>query len=303
MITGPTASGKSALAYRLAEQFDIDVINLDSAQVYRDLDIGTAKPSRQQQLKVPHHLIDIREPSQPYTAFEFCKDARAALVKIQGSGRTPVFVGGTMLYLKALREGIAEMPAADPDVRAEILRQAELKGWPEMHERLKRVDPVAAARIKSTDRQRLQRALEVHELTGKTLSDFHAMGHQGLSSDLLEVAIVPTDRSELHQKIAQRFNDMLEMGLVKEVERLRQSYRLEPSLPSMKAVGYRQVWQYLEGEIDHATMRDKAIIATRQLAKRQYTWLRSFAKIKILSQSSLDELLKIEGVDTILRSG
>jgi tRNA dimethylallyltransferase len=205
-----------------------------------------------------------------------------------------------MLYLKALREGIAAMPPADSRIRDKILAEATKVGWSAVHDRLQTVDPIAAARIKPTDRQRLQRALEVHELTGETITQLHAKGQKGMANQLVEVAIVPEERSELHQKIAERFDDMLDRGFVDEVNSLRSRFELDAALPAMKAVGYRQVWQYLEGELDAATMREKGIIATRQLAKRQFTWLRSFASVRSLSGPSVDQLLKIEEVANIL---
>jgi tRNA dimethylallyltransferase len=302
VITGPTASGKSALAYELANWFPVEVINLDSAQVYQGLDIGTAKPTLTIQNQVPHHLLDIREPTQPYTAFDFCRDARLAIEAITRRGRVPLLVGGTMLYLKALREGIAAMPPADSRIRDKILAEATKVGWSAVHDRLQTVDPIAAARIKPTDRQRLQRALEVHELTGETITQLHAKGQKGMANQLVEVAIVPEERSELHQKIAERFDDMLDRGFVDEVNSLRSRFELDAALPAMKAVGYRQVWQYLEGELDAAAMREKGIVATRQLAKRQFTWLRSFASVRSLLGPSVDQLLKIEEVANILNN-
>jgi len=300
VITGPTASGKSALAYALADRFDLEVITVDSAQVYTDMDIGTAKPNAAQRALVPHHLLDIRAPTEPYTAFDFCQDARHAIAAVQASGRVPVLVGGTMLYLKALRDGIANLPEANPVVRLEILEAAQAKGWPWLHEELRRIDPQAALRIKPTDRQRLQRALEVERLTGQTLTALQAQGQLGIGANLTEVAIMPESRAQLHHKIEVRFDEMLNQGLVTEVERLREKYELHDALPAMKAVGYRQVWQYLEGDLGFDEMREKGIIATRQLAKRQFTWLRSFEAVKKISTPSLDALLKIDAVANIL---
>ena len=300
VITGPTASGKSALAYALADQFNVEIITVDSAQVYTDMDIGTAKPDQAQQALVPHHLLDIRAPTDPYTAFDFCQDARRAIEAVQSKGRLPVLVGGTMLYLKALRDGIADLPEADPRIRLEILEAAKSQGWPFLHDELRRIDPVAATRIKPSDRQRLQRAIEVYRLTGQTLTALQGQGQLGIGASLIEVAIMPQSRAQLHHQIEVRFDDMLDQGLVTEVEQLRAKYALHDALPAMKAVGYRQVWQFLEGDLDFDVMREKAIIATRQLAKRQFTWLRSFETVKKISTASLDGLLKIEPVANIL---
>ena len=300
VITGPTASGKSALAYALAERFNIEIITVDSAQVYSGMDIGTAKPDPAQQAMVPHHLLDIRPPTQPYTAFDFCQDARQAIEAVRLKGRVPVLVGGTMLYLKALRDGIADLPEADPVIRLEIFEAAEANGWSWLHDELQKVDPESAARIQPSDRQRLQRAVEVYRLTGQTLTALQAKGQQGIGSNLLEVAIMPESRAQLHQKIEIRFDEMLDQGLVAEVERLRAKYVLNQALPAMRAVGYRQVWQFLEGDLKFEAMREKAIIATRQLAKRQFTWLRSFSTVKKISTPSVDALLKIEPFANIL---
>lgn len=300
VITGPTASGKSALAYALADRFNVEIVSVDSAQVYTDMDIGTAKPDQAQQALVPHHLLDIRAPTDPYTAFDFCQDARRAIDAVQSRGRLPVLVGGTMLYLKALRDGIADLPEADSMIRHEILEIAESQGWPFLHDALRRIDPVAAARIKPSDRQRLQRAMEVYRLTGQTLTALQAQGQLGIGASLTEVAIMPESRAQLHHQIEVRFDDMLDRGLVAEVEQLRAKYALHDALPAMKSVGYRQAWQFLEGDLGFDVMREKAIIATRQLAKRQFTWLRSFETVKKISTASLDALLKIEPVANIL---
>jgi len=300
VITGPTASGKSALAYALAGRFNLEVITVDSAQVYTDMDIGTAKPDAAQQALVPHHLLDIRAPTDPYTAFDFCQDARQAIAAVRSRGRLPVLVGGTMLYLKALRDGIADLPEANPTVRLEILEAAKTNGWPWLHEELRRIDPEAALRIKPTDHQRLQRALEVERLTGQTLTALQAKGQVGLGASLTEVAIMPESRAQLHHQIEARFDQMLTQGLVAEVEQLREQYALHDALPAMKAVGYRQVWQFLEGDLGFDEMREKGIIATRQLAKRQFTWLRSFEMVEKISMPSLDALLKIDAVANIL---
>tara|TARA_A100001035_G_scaffold128380_1_gene100996 strand:- start:128 stop:1063 length:936 start_codon:yes stop_codon:yes gene_type:complete len=302
VITGPTASGKSSLAYALCERFPerFELISVDSAQVYRGLDIGAAKPTDAEQRLVPHHLIDIRDPTDPYTAHDFVTHANRLLESITARGKMPLMVGGTMLYLKSLRSGLAELPSASPVVRAALESEAAEKGWPYLHERLTKIDPVAAARIKPSDRQRLQRALEVFELTGRKLSDLQAESGSNPTFDAVEVAIEPPNRAELHQRIATRFDQMLEDGLVPEVEALREVFDLNPTLPAMKSVGYRQVWDYLEGDIDWAEMRLRGIIATRQLAKRQLTWLRGWSHLHRLHAPSLDALLKIKPLAHIL---
>jgi len=303
VITGPTACGKSALAFELARQFDVEIISVDSAQVYQGMDLGTAKPSKEQQCQVPHHLIDIRAPDQPYTAFDFCQDAEVAMEEIRGRGRLPVLVGGTMLYLKALREGMARLPKADDAVRAEVLAEADRLGWAALHQELQRIDPEASLRIKPSDTQRLQRALEVYRLTGRSLSELIKDGQQGTTTALTEVAITPISRSGLHEDISVRFRQMLDQGLIEEVEGLKRDYDLHEALPAMKAVGYRQVWQHLKGELSADGLFDKAVVATRQLAKRQLTWLRAWPQLQKISEPALDQLLKIEEVDNILKIG
>ena len=298
VITGPTASGKSALAYSLCERFPdrFELISVDSAQVYRGLDIGAAKPTDAEQRLVPHHLIDIRNPTDPYTAHDFVTEASRLIESITAGGKTPLMVGGTMLYLKSLRSGMAELPSASPAVRAALDSEAADKGWPYLHERLTKIDPAAAARIKPSDRQRLQRALEVFELTGRKLSDLQAESHSNPTLDTVEVAIEPLERAKLHERIATRFDHMLEEGLVSEVETLRETFDLNSTLPAMKSVGYRQVWEYLEGDIDWDEMRLRGIIATRQLAKRQLTWLRGWSHLHRLPAPNLDALLKIKSL-------
>ena len=298
VITGPTASGKSSLAYALCERLPerFELISVDSAQVYRGLDVGAAKPTDLEQRLVPHHLIDIRDPTDPYTAHDFVTDAHRLIASISARGKTPLIVGGTMLYLKSLRSGMAELPSASPAVRAALESEAAERGWPHLHERLTKIDPAAAAQIKLSDRQRLQRALEVFELTGRKLSDLQAESHSNPGLDAVEVAIEPPDRTEIRGRIAKRFDQMLKDGLVPEVETLRETYDLNPTLPSMKSVGYRQVWEYLEGDIDWAEMRLRGIIATRQLAKRQLTWLRGWPHLYRLPAPNLDALLKIKSL-------
>jgi tRNA dimethylallyltransferase len=273
-LLGPTASGKSRLALELAERHPIEIVSVDSAQVYRGMDIGTAKPSAADRQRVPHHLIDLVEPTQSYSAGRFRADAVGAIEEILGRGRIPLLVGGTMLYYRALAQGIDALPAADPGLRARIDARAARDGWPALHAELARVDPVTAARLSPNDAQRIQRALEVRELTGRPISALHGSAKRALPFQLRAFAIVPEDRAELHRRIVARFERMLEDGLVEELRALRGKYALHAALPSMRCVGYRQAWGYLEGEYGLETLREKGIAATRQLAKRQLTWLR-----------------------------
>jgi len=275
LLMGPTATGKSALAVALAEALGGEIVTVDSAQVYRGMDIGTAKPDAATRSRVPHHLIDVIDPTQAYSAARFCADATEAMAAVRMRGRVPILAGGTMLYFKALTEGLSALPRADPAIRAAIDAEAARAGWPEMHAELARVDPVTAARLAPGDSQRIQRALEVYRLTGQPLSSWQ--GHRSPSAgvDAARVALVPEDRARLHREIATRFDAMLAAGLVDELAGLRSRYALEPSMPSMRCVGYRQAWRYLDGEIDREGLRQTGIAATRQLAKRQMTWLRS----------------------------
>jgi tRNA dimethylallyltransferase len=276
LLMGPTGSGKSALALALAHELGGEIISVDSAQVYRRLDIGTAKPDAATRAAVSHHLVDIVDPHERYGAARFVADAVAAIAAVRGRGALPVVVGGTMLYFKALREGLSALPAADPVLRATIDARAAREGWPALHAQLAAVDPRAASRIAIHDAQRIQRALEVYALAGVPLSVLQGRraGAQGIDR-ARAVALVPGDRARLHRDLAERFDAMLEAGLVDEVAGLRADPRITPDLPSMRAVGYRQVWEHLAGTHDRATMRERAIAATRQLAKRQYTWLRT----------------------------
>ncbi len=283
IITGPTASGKSALALALGPEFKAEIVNVDSALIYKHLNIGTAKPSLAELNTVPHHLIDILEPDIPFSAGQFCVRAKEAIQAIEARAHLPFLVGGTMLYLKALLYGLSELPTASPAVREAILAEAQKRGWAALHERLKEIDPKAAERIHVNDPQRLQRALEIYYLTGQAQSDWFSEPKKGLaqhSHQILTLAIAPQDRAILHERIAERFDTMLQKGFVEEVATLKQNPALHANLPAMRAVGYRQVWHYLEGECDYTTMRDKAIIATRQLAKRQLTWLRSWPEVQ-----------------------
>ena len=294
-LMGPTAAGKTALAMALAEQGGCGIISVDSGMVYRGMDIGTAKPSAEELARAPHRLIDIRDPAQAYSAAEFRADALAAMAEITAAGRTPLLVGGTMLYFKVLRDGLATLPDADPAIRARLDAEAAEHGWPHLHARLRDVDPQAAARIPAMDSQRLQRALEVWELTGKPLSQWHAeqAAPEPLPYDLTWLAIAPPERAVLHQRIADRFDLMLAQGLIDEVAELKARPDLHPGLPSMRAVGYRQVWEYLDGAYDRDELRLRGIYATRQLAKRQLTWLRGFGEPAWLDPASPDLLARV----------
>ena len=275
-LMGPTASGKTALACELSERFPLDLISVDSALVYRGMNIGSAKPDAATLVRYPHALIDIRDPAQPYSAAEFCVDAKAAMERISGRGRVPLLVGGTGLYFRALQKGLSDLPEADPIVRARLAAEAAEIGWPAMHARLSELDPVVARRIDCNDTQRLQRALEVIELTGRPLSELQRAGQPvHFPWRVLKLALFPLERRVLHERIAQRFDAMLAEGFLDEVRALRERGDLVADLPAIRAVGYRQAWEYLEGEISAAEFHDRAIFATRQLAKRQITWLRS----------------------------
>jgi tRNA dimethylallyltransferase len=273
-ITGPTACGKTDLALELAERVPLEVISMDSAMVYRGLDIGTAKPTAATRAAVRHHLIDILEPTEAYSAGRFAQDAARAIEETRSRGRLPLLVGGTLLYLRALRDGLSTLPRADLGIRAGLDAQAAEHGWGALHERLRSVDPAAAARIAPSDRQRIQRALEVHALTGRPISELQRAGRRGHSAEILVIALVPEDRATLGARIEQRFDAMVRSGFVGEVERLRARGDLSADLPSMRAVGYRQIWAHLDGAYGWDEARAKAIVATRQYAKRQLTWLR-----------------------------
>ncbi|HEY8522067.1 MAG TPA: tRNA (adenosine(37)-N6)-dimethylallyltransferase MiaA [Gammaproteobacteria bacterium] len=273
-LTGPTACGKTALALALAERMPLEIVSMDSALVYRGMDIGTAKPSAEVRAAVPHHLIDILDPAEAYSAGRFARDAAAAIAKVRAAGRLPLVVGGTLLYLRALRQGLAPLPEANPAVRAAIDAEAERHGWPALHRRLAAVDPAAAARIAPSDAQRIQRALEVYELTGRPLSELQRTPAPTAVRAAV-IAVVPGDRARLARRIEARFDAMVNAGLVEEVEGLRARGDLRPDMPSMRAVGYRQVWEYLDGVRDWNETRLRALAVTRQLAKRQMTWLQS----------------------------
>ena len=279
-LLGPTASGKSTLAMELAARVPLEIVSVDSAQVYIGMDIGTAKPTAAQRAQVRHHLVDLIDPTQRYSAGRFRADCVGAIVEILDRGKIPLLVGGTMLYYKALAQGIDALPQADPGVRASIDARAARHGWPALHAELARVDPATAARLSPNDAQRIQRALEVWELAGRPMSALFASAKPDLPFRLKAYALVPESRGELHRRIAERFDRMLAAGLVEEVAGLRKRYALHSSLPSMRCVGYRQAWGYLEGEYGRDVLREKGIAATRQLAKRQLTWLRSLPGIE-----------------------
>jgi len=290
-LIGPTASGKTELALEIASRFPVEIVSLDSAQVFIGMDIGTAKPDRATLARFPHHLIDLITPEEHYSAARFRADALRVMEEIAARGKTPLLVGGTMLYFKALLTGLAELPAADASVRAAIDREAARRGWPALHAELARADPVSAARIKPTDGQRIQRALEVLRLTGQPLSAFwQRQSGAALPFRLLTIALDAPERARLHERIAQRFHAMLAAGLVEEVEALRARYRLCAELPSMRCVGYRQVWEMLEGRLPKQALAERGIYATRQFAKRQLTWLRAFREAGAIDlESALGE--------------
>ena len=277
LLMGPTAAGKSALALHLAERFGGEIVSVDSAQVFRGMDIGTAKPDAATRSRVPHHLIDLIEPTEAYSAARFRADALAAIEQIRARRRIPILCGGTMLYFRALTDGLSALPAANAGVRAELDARAAREGWAALHAELARVDPATAERLQPGDTQRIQRALEVWRIAGVPLSQLQ--GHRSRADVELEpalrIAVVPSDRARLHRAIAERFDAMLARGLVEELSELRLRYALNAQLPAMRSVGYRQAWSFLEGEFDRATLRARGIAATRQLAKRQFTWLRS----------------------------
>ena len=301
-LAGPTASGKTAAALAIAQRWPVEIISVDSARVYRGMDIGTAKPAAAERAAVPHHLINIRDPLQAYSAAEFVRDATRLIGEIQARGRRPLLVGGTMLYFKALFTGLDAMPAAHPALRAQIDAEARERGWPALHAELAQVDPVTAQRLAPNDSQRIQRALEVWRASGKPISAYHA--HATDATNLIAphaapvrvgslFSLEPQDRSWLHVRIAQRFDAMLAAGLLDEVRALRARGDLSPDLPSMRCVGYRQTWEHLNGEFDAHGLRERGIAATRQLAKRQLTWLRSMPQRQVVPCDAPDALAQL----------
>lgn len=287
-LMGPTAAGKTGLAMSIADHFATRLISVDSGQVYRGMDIGTAKLSVEEMRDYPHALIDIRDPSTPYSADEFCQDALELMRESIVEGKIPLLVGGTMFYYRALQYGLPDLPSADDAVRQKLLAEATEHGWPALYERLSQIDPVSAQRINSNDRQRIQRALEIYELTGRPVSEHKPSSQQVIPYDIIKIGLWPADRSILHARIAQRLEQMFEQGFIQEVERLHARRELHDMLPAMRAVGYRQVIDYLNGEVDYDTMRERCIYSTRQLAKRQLTWLRHDSNVNWFDTEYVD---------------
>ncbi|WP_417659399.1 tRNA (adenosine(37)-N6)-dimethylallyltransferase MiaA [Pseudidiomarina sp.] len=285
-LYGPTAAGKTGLAIALTQQLPCDIISVDSALIYRGMDIGTAKPTAEELAQAPHRLIDICDPAESYSAAQFAADARREIDAIIAQGRIPLLVGGTMLYFKALLEGMSQLPEADEGIRQQLGRELEQGGSAKLHSELAAIDPVSAARIHPNDPQRLMRALEVYRISGQTLTDLTAARHGALPYPLIQIAVAPRDRATLHQRIELRFRQMVEQGLLIEVEQLRQRSDLHVDLPAIRCVGYRQAWQYLDGDYDYEEFIDRGIFATRQLAKRQLTWLRKWPGVQWLESES-----------------
>ena len=297
-LMGPTASGKTDLAIQLRQQLPVEVISVDSALIYRGMDIGTAKPSKAEQALAPHRLIDICDPSESYSAANFRTDALREMQEISAQGKIPLLVGGTMLYYKALLEGLSPLPSADEKVRSEIEAKSALIGWDGLHQELSKIDPISAQRINPNDSQRINRALEVFYLTGKTLTELTAQKGEALPYDILQFAIAPEQREVLHRRIEQRFHKMIELGFQQEVEKLYRRPDLNENLPSIRCVGYRQMWEYLRGDYDHDEMVFRGICATRQLAKRQITWLRGWTS----PIQWLDSLQPAQALEKVLTS-
>lgn len=297
-LMGPTASGKTDLAIQLRQQLPVEVISVDSALIYRGMDIGTAKPSKAELALAPHRLIDICDPAESYSAANFRTDALREMQEIRAQGKIPLLVGGTMLYYKALLEGLSPLPSADEKVRSEIEAKAALIGWAGLHQELCKIDPISAQRINPNDSQRINRALEVFYLTGKTLTQLTAQKGEALPYDILQFAIAPEQREVLHLRIEQRFHKMIELGFQQEVEKLYRRPDLNENLPSIRCVGYRQMWEYLRGDYDHDEMVFRGICATRQLAKRQITWLRGWTS----PIQWLDSLQPAQALEKVLTS-
>lgn len=292
-LMGPTASGKTALAMALQEALPCDIVSVDSALIYRDMDIGTAKPTKEELAQYPHRLIDLRDASESYSAADFCRDALAEIAEIRSNNRIPLLVGGTMMYFKSLIEGISPLPTADKEIREKIEQEAKEQGWQAMHEMLAEIDPVSAERIHPNDPQRLTRALEVYRITGNTLTQLTQIKGDKLAGDVLQLAITPKERSTLHDRIALRYQQMIDLGFEQEVIKLKSRGDLHQDLPSIRCVGYRQMWQYLDGECDHDEMIFRGVCATRQLAKRQLTWLRNWPNLHWLTTDDKTNLAKV----------
>lgn len=298
-LMGPTASGKTALAVSLVEHFPLEIISVDSALVFRGMDIGTAKPDAATLARAPHHLLDIRDPTEVYSAAAFCEDAQRLMADIVARGKVPLLVGGTMLYFRALIKGLDDLPRADPALRQKLEREAAARGWPALHAELAQIDPITAERLSPNDSQRIGRALEIFQLSGKPMSALLDQAQAALPYRVLQIALIPSDRAVLHQRIAARFDAMLAEGLLDEVKSLRQTYALNADLPAMRAVGYRQAWAYLDGEIELNALREQGIAATRQLAKRQLTWLRSWPDAVVLD--ALADELQVQAIGRVAR--
>lgn len=292
-LMGPTASGKTALAMALQEALPCDIVSVDSALIYRDMNIGTAKPSKAELAQYPHRLIDLRDASESYSAADFCRDALAEIAEIRSNNRIPLLVGGTMMYFKSLIEGISPLPTANAEIRQEIEREALAKGWQAMHDQLAEIDPVSALRIHPNDPQRLTRALEVYRLTSNTLTQLTQIKGAKLGGNVLQLAITPQERSTLHERIALRYQQMIAMGFEQEVIKLKSRGDLHQDLPAIRCVGYRQMWQYLDGEFDHDEMIFRGVCATRQLAKRQLTWLRNWPDLHWLTTDDNTNLAQV----------
>jgi tRNA dimethylallyltransferase len=290
---GPTASGKTALAMALQEALPCDIVSVDSALIYRDMNIGTAKPTADELAKFPHRLINLRDASESYSAADFCDDALAEISEIRRRNRIPLLVGGTMMYFKSLIEGISPLPTANTEIRKAIESEAAEKGWQSLHEKLAEVDPVSAKRIHQNDPQRLTRALEVYRITGNTLTQLTEIKGDKLTGNILQLAITPQERSTLHERISLRYQQMIDMGFEAEVIKLRARGDLHQDLPSIRCVGYRQMWQYLDGEFDHDEMIFRGVCATRQLAKRQLTWLRNWPDLHWLTTDDDTNLAQV----------
>ena len=302
LLLGPTASGKSALSLEIAKRHPVEIVSIDSALVYRGMDIGSAKPTLEERNVCPHHLIDVREIDEPYSAADFLSDVARLVPAIRARGRVPLIVGGTMLYAKALREGLNDLPSTTPEVRQAVLEEGDALGWPAMWERLREVDPETAARLQPADKQRIGRALEVWRMTGRPLSSFHRESARALFP-LRSVGLLPPDRKKLHQRIEARFDAMLDAGFLKEVQYLMTSPRFDRESPAMRAVGYRQAVDFLSGECDFNAFRLAGIAATRQLAKRQMTWMRSMPDLLLLDPEAPDTLVRVEALVVELERG
>lgn len=300
-LMGPTGTGKTDLAIALHEQFPVEIISVDSALIYKGMDIGTAKPDAATLQQAPHRLIDFLDPAEAYSAADFREDALREMADISAAGKIPLLVGGTMLYFRALEYGLSQLPSADPEVRSRLEAEATEFGWQHLHNRLALIDPLAAQRIHPNDPQRLQRALEVYELTGKSLTELQqSQWHDACPYQLLKIALIPENRQWLHNRLEKRFDLMLANGLIAEVEKLFQRSDLNYHLPAVRAVGYRQIWDYLNGKIDYTQMRDRAIVATRQLAKRQMTWLRSEKGISVYNPQGWSLSSLVSNVSTFM---